>query len=101
MLRFIYEVLLILFCTPAFLHTHLPWIDMTARTMDHGFRHNIIQLRVLCQEFQRILSHRHTRMHAACMQAAYDRNTIVCSMRRRPAFYGVDAGMQIVIIRHE
>ena len=46
-------------------------------------------------------------MHAACMQAAYDRMQAAydrrrpACRRRRPAFYGVDAGMQIVIIRRE
>ena len=51
------------------------------------------------------------RMHAACMplcmhaaydrmQHAYDRRRSACR-RRRPAFYVVDAEMQIVIIRRE
>jgi len=38
--------------------------------------------------------------HAGCMQPAYDRRRPACR-RRRPAFYGVDAGMTIVIIRRE
>jgi len=38
--------------------------------------------------------------HYGCMQAAYDRQSPACR-RRQPGIFGVEAGMQIVIIRHE
>jgi len=47
------------------------------------------------------------RRRAGCMQAAYDRMQAAydrrrpACRRRRPTFYGVDAVMQIVIIRRE